>query len=237
MDDTFTPVERRHLASLVAQKLRELILQGKVKPGQRLPPERQLATLLNVTRTTLREALKMLETWHFVVIRQGDGVRVQDYLRSANIEILSDLLFRDGKIDGEILQNILEAREIFGKTVARLAANRATKEEIERYAEIVGELISVKDDARLLQEKDFECFDALCHASHNLVFVFVLNAIRSIYFRNMDCFAGIYSDKERFIKGHTKLLEALRNKDQNGAEEAAMHLLCGAFDTIGKEAR
>jgi len=236
MDETFTPVERRHLAWSVAERLRDIILKGKVKPGQRLPSERQLARLLNVTRTTLREALKMLETWHFVVIRQGDGVRVQDYLRSANIEILSDLLFREGTIDKEILQNILEARELFGKTVARLAAQRASEEEVERYAKLAQELIEAKDDARLLQEKDFECFDALCRASHNLVFVFVLNAIKSIYFRHMDYFAGLYKDKDRFVLGHTKLLQALRNKDCQQAEEAAMHLLRCGIDTFAKEA-
>jgi len=237
MEEAFTPVEKTHLASLVAQRLRDLILRGKVKPGQRLPSERQLAKLLNVTRTTLREALKMLETWHFVVIRQGDGVRVQDYLRSANIEILSDLLFREGTIDREILMNILEARELFGRTVARLAATRANPEEIERYATLVQELVQVKEDARLLQEKDFECFDALCQASHNLVFVFVLNAIRSIYFRHMDYFAVLYKDRERFVRGHTKLLEALKNKDEKGAEEAAMSLLGKAFATFEEEAK
>jgi len=214
-------VERKPLAATIAERLRQYILSGPFHPGDRLPSERELAEVLKVTRTTLREALKILETWRFVTIRQGDGIRVRDYLRSANIEILADLVFRGGRPDPNLIANILEARALFGRMLVRLAATRATPDEIAAYADLVTRLEGAVEDAEAFQVADLDCFHALAEATHNLVFVFVLNAIRAIYLRHRQVFSGLYRDRASLARAHRELLAAIQAHDAQRAEQAA----------------
>ncbi len=223
-------VERTHLATSIAERLRQYIVSGKFHPGDRLPSERELAGVLKVTRTTLREALKILETLRFVTIRQGDGVRVRDYLRSANIEILADLLFRGGQPDPVLLANILEAREMFGRILVRLAACRAGPDHIRAYRDLVERLEGSRGDPPAVQVADLDCFQALAEATQNLVFVFVLNAIRAIYLRHRGVFASLYREPDRVIAAHREVLRALEARDPAGAEKAAEPLLAVPAD-------
>lgn len=218
-------IERTDLASSIAEKLRMSIVSGVFRPGDRLPSERELAGVLEVTRTTLREALKVLETLRFIRIRQGDGVRVLDYMRGANLEILADLLFRNGSLDANLLDNLLEARGFFGRMLARLAATRASGEQVAEYAARIDDLASVVGDPPKMQEMDLDCFDILAQSSGNLVYVFVLNSIRSIYLRHREVFQRLYQDADRLVEGHRAVLEAIRNRDPGSAETAMGELL------------
>lgn len=218
-------VERKHLATTIAERLRQYIVSGRFHPGDRLPSERELAGILKVTRTTLREALKILETLRFVTIRQGDGVRVRDYLRSANIEILADLLFRGGQPDPSLLANILEARELFGRILVRLAARRADSGHLQAYRAAVERLQGIARDPAAVQVADLDAFHVLSEASGNLVFVFVLNAIRAIYLRHRGLFSVLYRDPDRVVAAHCEVLRAMEARDPEWAERAIRPIL------------
>ena len=215
-------IERKPLATTIADLLRGHILEGRFRVGERLPPERELAQVLKVTRTTLREAVKILETLRLVAVRQGDGVRVRDYLRGANLDILTDLLFRGGAVDGPLLANVLEARAIFGTALARLAAQRRTVAQVDEYARRVAAL---EETTAPMLDADLDCFDVLADASGNLVFTFVIGWIRSICERHRDLFAVLYLDPDRVKAAHRDLLAALRAGDGPRAEAAAATLL------------
>ena len=218
-------VTRSSLVTAVVDRLRERILSGAFRPGDRLPPERELAQVLNVTRTTLREALKILETLRLVAIRHGNGVHVQDWLRGGNVEILADLLFRDGALDGRILADILEARQFFAQALARLAARRADPEGIRAYRVACAALASSSDDPGRVQEADLACFDALAVTGGNVVLRFVLNSIRPIYLRHRGVFAGLYRDPKALGELHGRLCDAIEARDEAGAETVVNRLL------------
>ncbi|MBM4388336.1 MAG: FadR family transcriptional regulator, partial [Deltaproteobacteria bacterium] len=175
-------VERKSLTELISEQIQRHILNGIFKPGEKLPPERELARMLNVTRTTLREALKKLEGVKLVLIRQGDGITVQDFRKSDNLFILKELLFEGDRVDSGILGNLLEARKLFLVPMTRLALERADSGDRKEYERLVMELEKNVSDAGLVQELDFNCFELLARASGNLVFVFIFNSIRGIYF-------------------------------------------------------
>src|SRR5688572_33177489 len=109
------PVERQRVADEIVEQLRALILTGQYRAGDKLPPERQLAKELGVNRASLREALKKLEHMGLVKIRQGDGTRVQDFMSSAGIDILSHLipLAQSGSL--ELVRDVLEFRRMYGR--------------------------------------------------------------------------------------------------------------------------
>ena len=211
-------LQRQSLAQQVAQRLMSRIVGGLFHPGQRLPSERELASILRVTRTTIREAIKILQGLKLVTVRHGDGVRVQDFLRTPSVEVLGELLFLDGNVNPEILDQILEARVLYGRTLAELAAQRCTEQDIEQYGDLLEKLRHAQGDT--VQELDLELFYTLARASGNMVFLFVLNLIRYIYIRHADAFAPAYDDLAALYGYHTMVLDALKRHDKAAAATA-----------------
>jgi len=136
MKSTLSPVEKVRVPEQIAEILLKHILRGKVNPGDKLPPERLLASQLHVTRATLREALKKLEQLKLIAIHQGKGIIVEDFHR-ASLDLIFSLLVIDGRIDLKILENILDARELFGTDVARCAARRADPKDIRQMKQLM----------------------------------------------------------------------------------------------------
>src|SRR5215475_4630576 len=130
------PIEKQRVAEEIAGQLRDLILTGQYVAGDKLPPERNLAKELGVNRSSLREALKKLEHLGLVRIRQGDGTRVQDFMQTGGIDLVSHLvpLAEGGHL--ALLSDVLEFRRIYGREVARLAAERADLDDLKKLDEI-----------------------------------------------------------------------------------------------------
>ncbi len=208
-------VKRQYLSQQVADGIIQRIIKGFFKPGEKLPPERELSRIFLVTRTTVREALKILQALRLISVRQGDGVRVEDFMRNGSVELLGELLLMDGRLNTKAMRDILEARVLFGKTVAQLAAVRAKTEDLQTYEELIEKLQDADD--RRFQELDWELFRTLTLCSDNLVFQFVLNSISLIYFRHWELFKPAYKDKENIIRIHKEVLKALKDRDQQRA--------------------
>src|SRR6478735_676178 len=130
------PVEKQRVAEEIAEQLRSLILNGQYPPGSKLPPERELSKRLRVNRASLREALKKLEHLGLVKIRQGDGTRVQDFMQTSGIDLLSHLIPLAQSGNTELVHDVLEFRRIYGREVARLAATRRDEKDLEKLKQI-----------------------------------------------------------------------------------------------------
>ena len=215
-------LQRQSLAQQVAQRLMSRIVGGLFHPGQRLPSERELASILRVTRTTIREAIKILQGLKLVTVRHGDGVRVQDFLRTPSVEVLGELLFLDGNVNPDILDQILEARVLYGRTVADLAARRCSQQDVDQYDALLKKLRQARTEE--IQELDLELFYTLAMASKNMVFLFVLNLIRYIYMRHAHAFAPAYRDLDALVGYHTRVLNALKQHDGPAAGAAVAEM-------------
>src|SRR5260370_35911496 len=130
---------KRRVAEEIVQQLRGLILRGEYAVGDKLPPERKLAEELGVNRASLREAIKSLEHMGLVKTRQGDGTRVLDFMQTAGVELVSHLIPGDGAPNLQLLVDVLDFRRWFGREVARLAAERATPEDLKEFEGIAEE--------------------------------------------------------------------------------------------------
>ncbi len=217
MPPEFSPIEKIKASEQVAELLLDYILKGGVNPGDKLPPERELAKQFNVTRTTLREALKKLEQLKLIVIRQGHGIRVEDY-QNASVDLLFYLLKVDGEIDLNVLKNLLEARELFGTDVARLAARRAEKNDIEQMSNQMKELVKARDPHQL-QLHDFEFFRQLALASKNIVYILLMNTLKSIYKKHLQLFLPLTSTLDTDLQ--QEILQAVIKGDEEKAAEKA----------------
>jgi GntR family transcriptional regulator, transcriptional repressor for pyruvate dehydrogenase complex len=119
----FRPPARRRLHEDVAEQLRDAIIDGRFPRGQRLPPERELAEEFRVNRTSIREAIKVLEGLGLVSVRQGDGATVQP-LVDASFDLLAPMIFHGGRIDAALLAELTEVMMPLLFEMARLAIER-----------------------------------------------------------------------------------------------------------------
>lgn len=212
------PIGKQRVGEEIANQLRSLILRGEYAVGDKLPPERKLAEELGVNRASLREAIKSLEQMGLVKTRQGDGTRVLDFMQTAGAELLSHLLPAEGPADPSVLADVMEFRRWFGREVARLAALRASEEDLARLTEIVERGMAISDASEMIK-LDFEFYVALAQSAKNRVLQLLINTIRGIIINLASFFASFNPPPSAVRQHQEKLLEALRAHD---AERAAI---------------
>lgn len=215
------PIGKQRVAEEIVHQLRGLILRGHYATGDKLPPERKLAEELGVNRASLREAIKSLEQMGLVKTRQGDGTRVLDFMQTAGVELISHLVAgTDGTPSLDVLEDVLDFRRIFACDVARLAARKATAQDLERLEEIAQRA----DDANLSHEEllkvDFEFYVELTRAAKNRVFQLLINTIRAAVSSHALFFAQLSPPPAVIRKHQRDVLKALRARDADKAVEA-----------------
>ena len=162
----------------IVHELREGILRGTWKPGDRLPGEREIASRLGVNRSSVREALKKLEQLRLVAIRPGGRATVSP-VEGASVEILRHLLFAGGSLDRVVAEQLLDFREILVVGAARLALERATDEDLVEarglLAKVMARGVTSEEQFALVEQ----LFALMFRASGNLVLALVRNALVS----------------------------------------------------------
>ena len=212
------PIEQKTMTELVAQRLVGLLSDGVLKPGDRLPAERDLAQKLNVSRTTVREALKLLTLSGLLEARRGDGTYVrQDFTNFLSQQIEWPILLSASEVD-----MIVEVREGLEARAARLAAERATPEDILRmgvYREM--QEIDVRDVERAT-DLDLEFHNAIAHTSHNDLLFRLMSSLQNIL-RQYIALANQQADElETTVAEHQAIYEAIAARDPDAAERAMM---------------
>jgi DNA-binding FadR family transcriptional regulator len=125
----FRAPARRRLHEDVAEQLRDAILDGRFPLGSKLPPERELAGEFGVNRTSIREAIKVLEGLGLVSVRQGDGATVRP-LVDASLEVLGPMIFHGGHVDVSLVAEMAEVIQPLLLEMGRLAIARARPEDL-----------------------------------------------------------------------------------------------------------
>lgn len=118
------PVIRRSVPEAVFDQIATDVLSGELPAGSALPSERRLAEVFGVSRPAVREALKRLSAASLVEVRHGGVTTVRDFRRHAGLDLLPQLVFRDGELDAGVFRSILETRLRIGPKVAELAAEQ-----------------------------------------------------------------------------------------------------------------
>jgi DNA-binding FadR family transcriptional regulator len=215
------PIEKQRVAEEIVQQLRQLILTGAYAAGDKLPPERQLAAELGVNRASLREALKKLEHLGLVRIRQGDGTRVQDFMHTGGIDLMSHLipLAQGGHV--ELLRDVLEFRRIFGREVARMAAQRADADDIARLEALAAEASDPRLPSAEVLRLDFEFYVALTQASKNRAFGLLINTVRQAVLSYAPFFAHVHASTDVVRRHHRALIRSIAKHDAAQAAKIA----------------
>jgi len=129
-DSAFRPAHRRRIHEDVAEQLRDAILDGRLRAGEKLRPERELAREFEVNRTSVRAAIKVLEGLGLVRVRQGAGATVLPVVEGS-LDLLGPMIFHQGRIDAEMLAQLAEVMLPLLFEMARLAVERHRPEQLD----------------------------------------------------------------------------------------------------------
>ena len=207
------------LTEAAIERVRELIMRGDLRPGQRLPAEAALSAQLGVSRSGLREAVRALATARVLEVRRGDGTYVTS--------LTPDLLFTGiGEavelMQGESLLEVMECRRVVEPQVAALAAVRARPEqllEVERHLH----LMEAATDERDLVAHDEQFHLAVSRAAGNLALTAMLRGVSAATVRARVWRALTATDSRgQTIAEHAAIYEAVRVGDRDRAHAAAL---------------
>ena len=218
-----TPIKPAELAET---RLVEAILDGTFPIDSTLPPERELAEMLGVTRPTLREALQRLSRDGWLEIHHGKATRVRDYWREGNLTILGAIARFQRNLPPSFVINLLQIRLLLAPAYTRLAFENSNTEVIsflESYQDL-------PDTAEVFVEKDLELHIRFTQLSSNPIFTLIFNGFGDLY-RSM---AMLYfanpearSHSRSFYKN---LLSAALANDIYLAEEVARQVMQDSID-------
>ena len=203
---------------LAETQLLAAILDGSFPIGTPLPPERELAQSLGVTRPTLREALQRLARDGWIQIRQGKSTIVQDYWKEGNLIMLNTLARQPEMLTPAFITNLLEVRAALAPVYTRLAFTRNREKSIT----ILEALQQLPDEPAAYAQADQELHHQLTLLSGNPIFTLIYNGFRQLSFQaGLTYFANPQPRKysQAFYKG---LLEDLiSNHPDNAAERTS----------------
>lgn len=212
----FTRIDKTNLNDEITRQMISKILSGVLRPGDKLPPEREMAEQMSVNRNTLREALRRLEQLGLLSVRQGDGIYVLDYHESGNIELLKHILVAWKEKTAEILYDILKIRTLVIPEMAALAAEKITADEI-------NSLRMIKDHTdKSIIEKDLAIHILIARVSGNLFFTILLNFFNEIFRKYAHLYFSFEENRNISSKFHNNIIDALTRRDPKKAK-SIMH--------------
>lgn len=214
------------LSDRVTQSVLDLITRAALKPGDRLPSERDLGERFGVSRTVVREALRSLAAKGVLDVRSGSGATVA----RVNVEQASETLRlyvqgSHGDVDGVTYEQVNDVREMIETRVARMAATAASEDDLARLAGIHTEFCSRSDDPEASSRLDVAFHRAIAESVHNPLFLVMLDSIEPILLEIRRRVAGVPGRPRRAIDAHGLILERLQARDREGAEQAMIEHL------------
>jgi GntR family transcriptional repressor for pyruvate dehydrogenase complex len=212
----FTAVKKTRVFEGVAQQIQRLIVDGALKPGDLLPPERELAERFAVSRGSVRDAIRTLELVGLVVPRQGEGTVVADVSPESVATPLANVLLRKR----ELIAELLDVRKIIEPAMAARAAANASSEEIAKLEEILVRQREKLARGEATVAEDDEFHYAIALAARNSVMRKVVDVLMQLLQETRARSLQTQGRPQRSFAGHRRILDAIKRRDPAAAERA-----------------
>lgn len=221
----FQPIKPKKVSSQIADQIRESILAGDFSPGDKLPPERELAEMFGVSRPSVREALNILSSSGLVMSYQGGGTVVLSLVEAGHGGSLSELI----RTQQERALEVIEVRKCMESWTAYFAAQRALPEDLGRMEEILIGMERNLEGQLPSEDLDANLHIVIARATHNIVW---LHLMQSIFDAMKEFQRGVWravyltsEDHQLLYQHHAAIVTAIRTRDAEGARAAMMHHL------------
>lgn len=225
MAEIFEPIRPKKISDEIVAQLKSSVFQGKLKPGEKLPPERELARSLNVSRVSLREALNTLQGMGLLEIQQGN----RTFVRPITTRSTYDPLVSFSKSSPQNVLKIIEIRKYLEMGCTALAAERATDKEIRQIESILKQMEEDFGKNRLGAKSDLDFHSMIAEATHNEAYIHMMKTMYDLLQEELRiAWAGVFRIRERrkaLLEQHRNIVAAIREHDsRRGAKEAFRHL-------------
>ena len=219
MDIDLKPVKPKRISDQVFDQIRELIYRGTLKPGEKLLTERQLAEKMNVSRTTIRDAVHRLVAAGLIEQKQGQGTFVKS-LASGKDSPLGEAM----KSQNASINDLLEVRMGLECNAASIAARRADESDISAIEQTLTEMKNEVDSGRLGTEADTSFHMAIAYATKNPLHVYIMRNFYDYLFEGIkESLVSLYEHPDnikRIYMQHKTILDHIRARDPFGAFNA-----------------
>lgn len=217
------PIKSVRIYEDIVRQVKALIADGRLKSGDRLPPERELAERFRVSRTSVREALRSLQSRGLIDIRAGEGAFVRDVSVEALIEPLALVILPYR----EAVAELFEARRLLEPVIAALAARRATRDELAEMERLLAEQAREVSAGRTGMAQDSALHSAIAQSAHNRAIVRIVSALMDLLAQSREESLHTPGRPTRSHQDHRRILGAIRRGDEAGASRAMLEHLTG----------
>lgn len=215
----FTPIKNTTVSEKVVEQIKEMLSRGSLNKGDRLPSERQMAETLEVSRSSVREALRELEMMGLIESRQGEG----NFIKSNFEDILFEPFSTIFLIKESNAREILELRNVIEKGTVVLAAERITEDELKDIKKVL-DTAENSDSEDELAKLDIIFHYKIAQASKNFLLQSILNAVSSLIEASIkDIRKNIMikaEHKEIIKKQHLEIYKSLESHNSKTSEKA-----------------
>jgi GntR family transcriptional repressor for pyruvate dehydrogenase complex len=217
----FQKIKPKKISDEVYEQIKALILSGKLKPGEKLLPERELALELGVSRTSLREAIQKLCAQGFLHQVQGGGTFVKTITNGILDTAIEEFVKRD-----EAIFDLMEIRKILETWGAYTAAQRATEDELKNMEKYLNEMRLAKERGEIGHLSDANFHFTISHATHNVMLIHLMKnlfywiekvsyEVRSRMYTNPESHADLFNQ-------HTNIFNAIIERNPEKAYNAML---------------
>ncbi|MDH3237047.1 MAG: FadR family transcriptional regulator [Deltaproteobacteria bacterium] len=218
----FKPIKKTRVYEEIVIKVKDMIEQGRLKSGDQLPGERELSEVFHVSRSSVREALRSLESGGYLESRHGDGTYIASQPVESLVSPLASVIFSEKDSQMELF----EMRRLIEPQLAHLAAERATEEEIAQMEETLGlqEQAIAKGETGKEVDKAFHYL--MAKATKNRVLLRFADYMGDLLEESRDRYLQVDGRPERSIARHRQVLDAIKAGDGELAAQVMLdHVL------------
>lgn len=228
----YMPIQSAKVFEQVAIQIEKRILAGELRSGDRLPTERELAEQFQVSRTGVREAMKILAQKGLVDMRPGRGTIVIDGSHEAMQHSIGLVMkLKLGEVGGS--DNLVEVRTILETEIAALAAARASEKEISAMSDAIRVMDESLDNADAFIAADNLFHEALAQATQNALILILVNSIVNLLSEQRKQIFDVEGGPQRGQFHHRRILESIIQRDPEAARAAMRSHLRQVRDDVG----
>jgi GntR family transcriptional regulator, transcriptional repressor for pyruvate dehydrogenase complex len=223
------PIRPKRISDQVFEQLRELIFRGEIKPGDKLMPERELSEALNVSRTSVRDAIRKLVVMGYLEQKQGQGT----FVRSPEDMEKSPLALAMESQNASLI-DLLEVRMGMECNAAALAAQRADPEDIRLLERSIAQMRREVNGGNLGNEPDVSFHMAITYATKNPLHVYLMKNMFDFLFVGIkEYLRHLYEEPgniPEILKQHTAVVEAIKSGNPETAYKAMKNHITYVMD-------
>ena len=209
----------------VVEKLKESISRGDILPGDPLPSERQLMDDFGVSRSSLREAFRVMELLGLIESVPGKGRFVRYPKSPAEDE-------KNIRLEDSAVLELMEARRILDPAIAAESAMRATSSDLTKLLRVLTATEKKLGQPNMRAQADFDFHIALAEATHNFVFVNITRMNFDLIMATHDKIYNLLEDKDAFLREHRSMYEAILDHDVELARDMASKHIDRIYKTL-----